>query len=503
MVAVAKSSPPVCPAIASSARSIESVTEGSDVTDQHLAAMSGSLGYVGDASRQVFVVRGGAASVATPVALSQAGIRERQDLQEWVLAHTEVLGNDVLVVTAEFDRWESDGGNVAKERLDVLGLDPSGRLVVVELKRDSDSRIHLQAITYAALVSGFTEETLAAVHADFLNRRGVTTSQPEALMKLRDHVEGDIDADVLAVPRIVLLAGRHPAQVVTSADWLTRQGLDIELREVKAFRFNDDIAVTFDQIYPVPGVESLLLSPARKQAKEAVQKADKQSRSASAVRVIIDSQLLDDGTPLLLQPTTEVTSDVRDLVKNWITDNPARGRASWVNDVAGPIRWEVDGATWKPTPLVRHILNEAAGIDRSVRGTSWWITSDGDELPVVAGITSATSGRDWSDLHSLIELVQPGEWTSYGDLGEVLGIPARPIGTHIGRCLECPPGAWRVLQTDGRPSEGFHWLDPEEQRSAQEVLAAEGLEFDESNRADAHQRVSPPELSERLSAHGV
>ena len=98
----------------------------------------------------MFVVRGGAASVATPFALSQAGIRERQDLQEWVLAHPKVLGHDGLVVTAEFDRWESDAGNVAKERLDVSGLAPSGRLVVMDLKRDSDPRIHLQAITYAA-----------------------------------------------------------------------------------------------------------------------------------------------------------------------------------------------------------------------------------------------------------------------------------------------------------------------------------------------------------------
>ena len=458
---------------------------------------------MGDASRQVFVVRGKSASAATPVALSEAGIRERQDLQEWVISHPEVLGSDVLVVTAEFDRWESDSGGSAKERLDVLGLDASGRLVVVELKRDSDPRIHLQAITYAALVSGFTEETLAAVHAEFLSRRGSQTSQSDALMRLRDHVEGDIDADVLAVPRIVLLAGNHPAQVVTSADWLARQGLDIELREIKAFRFNDDIAVTFDQIYPVPGVESMLLSPARKQAKEAVHKADKQSRSASAVRVIVDGKLLDDGTPLVLQSTTEVTSDVRDLVNEWIAEDPARGRATWVNDVSAPIRWEADGATWKPTPLVRHILTQAAGIDRSVRGTSWWITEDGEELPLVAGIAGATSGRDWSDLHALIDLVQPGEWTSYGDLGEVLGVPARPIGTHIGRCGECPPGAWRVLQSDGRPSEGFRWLEPDETRSVREVLTTEGLQFDEAGKALSGQRVGAVELSKRRDISDV
>lgn len=452
---------------------------------------------MGDSARQVFVVSGNSASAAAPVSLADAGLRERQDLQEWVIAHPEVLGSDVLIVTSEFDRWESDGGGVAKERLDILGLDASGRLVVVELKRESDTRIHIQAITYAALVSGFTEETLAQVFADFLTRRGNPTTHGDALIQLRDHVEGEIQADVLAVPRMVLLAGSHPAQVVTSVDWLTRQGLDIELREISAFRFNDAIAVTFDQIFPVPGVESIILAPARKLAKEAVERAESQGRSASAVRVIVENNLLDDGAELSLQVTTEVTSDVRDLVLRWVSELPARGRATWVNDVQAPIRWEVDGRQWKPTPLVRHILSEAAGIDRSVRGTSWWITSDGEELPVVAGIANATGGRDWSDLHQLIESIRPGEWTSYGDLGEVLGIPARPIGTHIARCAHCPAGAWRVLQTDGKPSEAFHWQDPEEHRSVVEVLTQEGVNFDANSRASSAQRIDARALQAR------
>lgn len=175
---------------------------------------------MGEASRQLFVIQGNAASVAEPALLSDAGIRERQDLQEWVIAHPEVLGDDVLIVTAEFDRWESDSGGVAKERLDLLGLDPSGRLVVVELKRDEEPRIRIKAITSTALVSDFTEETLADVHADFANRRGSQTSQDDALTRLRDHVEVDVDAGcsffaaapVLA-PKAQVVPTRRPARV--------------------------------------------------------------------------------------------------------------------------------------------------------------------------------------------------------------------------------------------------------------------------------------------------
>ncbi len=66
------------------------------------------------------------------------GLRERAHLQEWVIVHPEVLGEDLLVVTVEYDSWRGVDGVGAKDRLDVLAIEPSGRLVVAELKRDED-----------------------------------------------------------------------------------------------------------------------------------------------------------------------------------------------------------------------------------------------------------------------------------------------------------------------------------------------------------------------------
>jgi len=54
-----------------------------------------------------------------------------------------------------------------------------------------------------------------------------------------------------------------------------------------------------------------------------------------------------------------------------------------------------------------------------------------------------------------------------------------------------------VLQSDGRPSGGFHWLDSEEDRSVREVLAEEGVLLDDNDRAAANQRVPPTSLAER------
>ena len=43
--------------------------------------------------------------------------------------------------------------------------------MVVELKRGIDQNVHMQAITYAALVAGLSKATLADAQADHPNRR--------------------------------------------------------------------------------------------------------------------------------------------------------------------------------------------------------------------------------------------------------------------------------------------------------------------------------------------
>ena len=69
--------------------------------------------------------------------MAEAGLTERAHLQEWVIEHPEMLGDGVLIITFEFDRWRNSSGTSERDRLDVLGLDRKGTLVVAELKRDA------------------------------------------------------------------------------------------------------------------------------------------------------------------------------------------------------------------------------------------------------------------------------------------------------------------------------------------------------------------------------
>lgn len=195
------------------------------------------------------------------------GAREREHLQEWVIEHPEVLGTGLLVVTAEYDSWRAADGVASRDRLDVLALESSGRLVVAELKRDADRDVYLQAITYAALVSRFDMATLAAAHARFRSQRGRPTTDEEARELLLEHVEGEWDLDLLRQPAIVLVAGGFPRVVTHSAVWLSEMGLSVALVQVALWRSPEGLVTSFERLYPVAAVEQSPSHPPGRRAR--------------------------------------------------------------------------------------------------------------------------------------------------------------------------------------------------------------------------------------------
>lgn len=210
----------------------------------------------------VFTVEGSKASPAHPVSLQAVGLTERANLQEWVLEYPTIIGPDVMIVTFEFDRWWSSGG-VPSDRLDVLGLDKSGRLVVAELKRDvAPDTVEMQAIKYAAMSSRFTPETLAVQHARFLATRSEKVTDEAALAQLEAHTTtGSLTVETLRNPRIVLLAASFPPVVTATAVWLREVGIDITLMRFQAYKTALQTLVTVSQLLPIRDVEEFTVVP--------------------------------------------------------------------------------------------------------------------------------------------------------------------------------------------------------------------------------------------------
>jgi RecB family endonuclease NucS len=90
-------------------------------------------------------------------------ILERQDLEIWLENYPEILGEDLLILTTEYDRFDK-----TNERLDLLAIDKTGKLVVIELKRDdSGKNVDLQALKYAAYCSTLTLEDITNLFLEY------------------------------------------------------------------------------------------------------------------------------------------------------------------------------------------------------------------------------------------------------------------------------------------------------------------------------------------------
>jgi RecB family endonuclease NucS len=79
--------------------------------------------------------------VATTTFAAEA-LRERDDLQRLIKQHIDVLGDDLLIVAEEYALFED-----ARRRVDLLAVDRTGTLAVIELKRTEDGgHMELQAL---------------------------------------------------------------------------------------------------------------------------------------------------------------------------------------------------------------------------------------------------------------------------------------------------------------------------------------------------------------------
>lgn len=443
---------------------------------------------------RVFQVRGGEATPAALTTLADAGFRERADLQEWVLSHPEILGDDVMIIATEFNRWQSRSGDRQLSRLDVLGLDTDGRLVVAELKRDkAPDTVQLQAINYAALVSSFTEDDLVHWYHQHLLRSEAQATLEDARTRILKHCD-ELDPDTFRSPRIVLVAGDFSQVTMAAVVWLVEQGLDITLQRAQAYQIaTGEIVLTVSQVYPLQAVDDFRISPQRAAAKRE-QEQRRTRREGSTVVRLVRAKEIEDGTPLTLEPTNELLPEMRDQIRAWIAEKPSRGRAVWRNNAATPLTWEEDGRDYRPTTIVRQVVEQATALTRGFAGPRWWRTPDGRTLPEIAG-ASYDRTFDWEPLHAVLELLPEGRWTSYGDLASVVGTAAQPLGGHVATCRDCA-NAWRVLDSNGMSRPQFAWHDPQRSETQQEHLETEGVTFSADGRADAAQRLSPEELIE-------
>ncbi|GAA1636753.1 GmrSD restriction endonuclease domain-containing protein [Actinoplanes couchii] len=102
----------------------------------------------------------------------------------------------------------------------------------------------------------------------------------------------------------------------------------------------------------------------------------------------------------------------------------------------------------------------------------------------------------WSLMNRILASIPAGRWTSYSDIAEVMGSHQVAVGARLAAVPT--PNAHRVLKLHGAISPEFRWPDPERQDDPKALLEAEGVRFDQWNRAAADRRMTANELAEAV-----
>ena len=185
----------------------------------------------------------------------QLGFQERRDIQEWIAANPGILGEDLLIIGKEFSGFDR-----TDERLDLLAVDPDGKLVVIELKRDdTGANAHWQAIKYASYLRRATAEEIVGMLSKYKE-----VSQEDAWEELVQHLGGDDLNALNNDQRIILASHRFAPEVTSAALWLNSKAPGEDLITcVTLTPYRDantgSLYVQSTTIIPVPGEEGYII----------------------------------------------------------------------------------------------------------------------------------------------------------------------------------------------------------------------------------------------------
>lgn len=292
------------------------------------------------------------APVAT-TSFSTERIRERQDLQRLLRHQLEVLGDDLLFVAEEYAAFQD-----SRRRIDLLALDRSGRLVVIELKRTDDGgHMELQALRYAAMVSTMTFEQLVATYAE---HNEVTESQArQALgdwLLPDDGGEQDELAETLADQvRVVLVAADFSTEVTSTVLWLNEQyGLDIECFRLVPYRLGPDVLIDVHQLIPLAEAADFQIKQRDKNVETAAAKVRASAKDYTRYDVAIGENRVAG-----LSKQAAVLRVVRELLAHGVPGSA--------------IRAELRPRRWHPVArLDGESLQDAFHRQHPDRGTHYW-----------------------------------------------------------------------------------------------------------------------------------
>lgn len=185
---------------------------------------------------------------------SSISVRERDDIEEWIEKNPEMLGEQLFIIAKEYAGFDK-----TKERLDLLALDKSGNIVVIELKSDDSGRsVDWQAIKYASYCAQLLPDDIVEIYADYKN-----CAKEAASKEIVEFIgEATIPNEK---QRIILLSKEFRAEVTCSVLWLIHNGINIKCVEIRPYldESTNNVYINFNVLLPIPSTEQYMIRKAR------------------------------------------------------------------------------------------------------------------------------------------------------------------------------------------------------------------------------------------------
>jgi len=275
-----------------------------------------------------------------PTSFAAQNMQERKDLQPLLRGHPQYIGPDLMIVTEEFGDLEG-----SSRRVDLLGLDKDGNLVVIELKRDDGgSHMELQAIRYAAMLSALDFEEVVAIHEAFLKKLGKDGATGR--QAITDHLGSN--TFISDRPRIILVSPSFSREITTAVLWINGIGLDIRCVEVKLYSLQGGLYMDMGQVIPLPSATDYQFKIREKS--DAIQRGAAQKRNERSIDTLVNAGVLAAGTPVRM---------IRPPRPGLVLGQTNAFRAKYVS--GNRFEWDYDGVTYAISTLTREVCRHLGG----------------------------------------------------------------------------------------------------------------------------------------------
>jgi len=191
---------------------------------------------------------------------SSEGLSELQDIETWVKYNPIILfendKDDPIRIIGEQTTSET------RKRLDLLGVDMFGNIVIIELKRDlSQPMTVFQSITYASYFAFRTFDNICNTYAEYLKKNKTVFGLPEDtnfLEKAKEELKNfcpDVNPDEFNKnQRIILVAGDFSQDLKSAVTWLILKGIQIECIKLVLYKYNNELFIQPMKILPPPDI---------------------------------------------------------------------------------------------------------------------------------------------------------------------------------------------------------------------------------------------------------